>query len=315
MKKFTRNLLKTIGWVLILVGIVAAYFAPLEIYVFYLFSAGGTLYNEGFGVGSFWFAVLVVMNIGYYAIAAICLPAGIGHVKLRRWGYTLTHLYLWFWLGAGIWLAASLILLIPPVLELDLSREVLFMRMALASVAAIIFLILTPLLVLRFYRGEKVRAVFEQHDPDQYWTERTPFLILALLLLYLILIIALHAAIFFQVIFPMFGLILLGRQSVPWISLCILILGVLMYGTARLKRWAWWGAVVFFSVLTFSTALSFGRYRFYDIILRMDLPAYEMEFLDRMVLLHDYRLVVLLAGPLLAALGLVIASKRYFRKD
>jgi hypothetical protein len=134
MQKLTRNLLKAIGVVLIVVGIIAAYFGPLEIYVFYLFSAGGPFYHEGFGVGSFWFAVLVVMNIGYYAIAAICLPAGIGHVKLRRWGYTLTHLYLWFWLGAGIWLAGNLLLLIPSALKLDLSRDVLWMRMALAVV-------------------------------------------------------------------------------------------------------------------------------------------------------------------------------------
>jgi hypothetical protein len=112
---------------------------------------------------------------------------------------------------------------------------------------------LLPLLVLRFYRGEKVRAAFEQHDPNQYWTERTPFPILALLLLFLILIVGLHMAIFFQCIFPMFGLVLLGRQSVPWIALCILILGILMYGTARLKRWAWWGSVAFISLLTLST--------------------------------------------------------------
>jgi len=220
MHKLTRNLIKIIGWVLLLVGIVAAYFGPLEIYVFYLFSAGGPLYYEGFGVGSFWFAALVVMNIGYYALAAICLPAGIGHVKLRRWGYTLTHLYLWFWLGAGIWLALNLILLIPAALKLDLSREVLWMRLALTAVFAGIVLILLPLLVLRFYRGEKVRAAFEQHDPNQYWMERTPFPILALLLLLAILIAGLHMAIFFQCIFPMFGLILLGRQSVPWIAYC-----------------------------------------------------------------------------------------------
>ena len=313
MNKLTRNLIKIIGWVLILVGIVAAYFGPIEIFVFYLFSAGGSLYYEGFRVGSFWFAVLVVMNIAYYALAAICLPAGIGHVKLRRWGYTLTHLYLWFWLGAGIWLALCLIMLIPPAMKLDLSREVLFGRMALAGVFAFIVLILLPLLVLRFYRGEKVRAAFEQHDPNPYWTERTPFPVLALLLLFAILIVGLHAAIFIQCIFPMFGLVLLGRQAVPWIALCILIVGVLMYGTARLKRWAWWGSAAFLSLLTLSTVLSFSRLRFYDIILKMDLPAYEMDFLDRMVLLHDYSLAGLFAIPLLAALGLVIASKRYFR--
>lgn len=47
----------------------------------------------------------------------------------------------------------------------------------------------------------------------------------------------------------------------------------------------------------------------------MKLPAYEMEFLDKLIFLYDYNLVGLFAIPLLINLGLVIYSKRYFVKS
>lgn len=311
MSRFTLRLVQTIGLVLVFTGLVAAYFAPLEIYVLYLFSAGGSLAYDGFRVGTLWFAVLVVMNLGYYAVAAICLPAGIGHLKLRRWGYTLTRLFLWFWLGAGLWLAGNLLLLLPTALRLDLSPGALALRLTVSSAAAVAGLIGLPLLVLRFYHGEQVRQAFAQSDPHEYWTERTPFPVLALLLLDLALIAGLHVTVFCQCFFPFFGTLLSGRAAISWIALCILVLVILIYGTARLQRWAWWGSAAFFALLSLSTVITFTPYRFYDIIDKMGLPAYELDFLARMTLLHDFPLVFLLAAPLLAALGLVLASWRF----
>jgi hypothetical protein len=120
---------------------------------------------------------------------------------------------------------------------------------------------------------------------------------------------------FFQAMFPMFGRILLGRQSVYIIAMCILISLILIYGIVQLKTWAWWGSLVYVSLLTISTVMSFAGYSFYNVVEIMKLPAYEMEFLDKMALIHDYPLVGLVASPLLIALGLIIYSKRYFGKD
>lgn len=276
MQNYTCPFLKIIGVVLTLVGLVAAYYGPLEIFVFYFFSEGGRFYYAGFGMGSFWFAALVVQNIGYYVIAALCLPVGLGHLKLRRWALTLTQLYLWFWLGAGTLLTGKLILLIPSALRLDLDRSVLFVRMGLVGVFSFLFLILLPTLALWFYKSERVRLVFQAHDPNRYWTERYP--------------------------------------SVYVVSFCILVLSLLIYGTVRLKGWAWWGSLVGLSLLSVSSALSFSRHSFYDIILMLDLPPYEMDFLDEWVLIHDYHPVGLLAAPLLIALGLTVYSRRYFGK-
>jgi len=315
MQKLILNFLRIIGVLLIIVGLIAAYYGPLEIFVFYLFSKGGRFHYDGFGIGSFWFAALVVQNIGYYIIASLFIPVGIGHVKLRRWALTLTQLYIWFWLGAGILLVGNLIVLIPSALKLEISRDVLFVRLFIIGVSSFTFLILLPVLALWFYKSEKLRSVFEEHDSNRYWTERYPFPLLALLLLFVTMVTGMHIAIFFQSLFPMFRQIMLGRQSVYIISLCILILGILIYGTVRLEIWAWWGSLIYVSLLTISSVMSFSRHGFSDIILMMNLPTYEMEFLDKLTLLHDYHLVGLIAVPLLITLGLIIYSKRYFGKS
>jgi hypothetical protein len=312
MQEILKYLLKITGAGLLLVGLVAAYYGPLEIHVFYFFSEGGRFHYEGFGMGSFWFGALVGQNIGYYLIAALLIPAGIGHLRLRRWALTITQLYLWFWLGAGIVLIINMLLLLPVAFSLDLPGELLSQRLLIIGLFSIITLVLVPVAALWFYRSEKVKAVFEEHDPKRYWTERYPFPLLALLLLYLIMIIVMHMALFFQSIFPMFGRIMLGRPPVYIISLCILILGILIYGTVQLKTWAWWASLVYLSLLTISSIMTFTQVGFYDIMLLMKLPAFEMYFLDALTLLHDYYLVGLIAIPLLIALGLLTYSKRYF---
>ncbi len=130
----------------------------------------------------------------------------------------------------------------------------------------------------------------------------------------MIIIIVLHLAIFFQGLFPLFGQLLLGRPSAYIISLCILIAGILIYGLVRLKMWAWWGALGYTAALAISCLLTFSRYSLTDILAMLNLPAYEMAFLDRMALLQDFSLVLLTTGPLLVALGLLVYSRRYFGK-
>jgi len=312
LEKLTIYLFKILGVVLFLVGIVAAFYGPLEIYVFYLFSEGGRFHYDGFGMGSFWFAALVVQNFGYYMVAAVCIPIGIGHLKMRRWALTLTQLYIWFWLGAGILLAVNLISLIPQALNIQINQDLLLSRLAIIAVFAFIGLILIPALALWFYKSQNVRSFFEEQDQNTYWTERYPFPLLALLLLYAIMIITMHLAIFFQSIFPIFGQIILGRQSIYLISFSILLLAILAVGIIQLKKWAWWGSLLYLSLVFFSSLISFSKYSFFEIILMMNLPAYEMKFLDQLTLLQDFHLTSMVTTPLLAALVLLIFSKQYF---
>lgn len=314
MNKLLILYLKITGLVLFLIGIAGAYYGPLEIFVFYLFSAGGRFYYDGFGFGSFWFAALVVQNIGYYIVAALCIPLGIGHLKLRPWTVPLTKLFLWFWLGVVVLLVGNFMALVPAAVKLELSQVERYPRMIPVSGAAFIFLILVPLLGLWSYQRPTVRAAFSVPAANNHWLERFPFPLQALLVLFVLMIISLHLAIFFQSLFPLFGKILLGRPAVYLISLCILILGFLIYGTVHLKRWAWWGALVFVSLMTVTSGWSFASHSFYEIILLMNLPSYEMAYLDQLVLLHDFHLVGLITPPLLISLGLIIFSKQYFQQ-
>jgi len=110
-----------------------------------------------------------------------------------------------------------------------------------------------------------------------------------------------HISIFVQNIFPIFGQIILGRASVYWISLCILILGILTVGIIRLKDWVWWGSLVYLSLLSVSSLISFSQHSFYEIIQMISLPTFEKELLEELTLVHDLYLVGLVAAPLLAA--------------
>lgn len=314
MQRLVPLILRTTGILLILVGLVALYYGPMEICVFYFFSEGGQFHYDGFGVGSLWFAALVLQELGYYVIALLCLPLGVGHVRLRRWALTLAQLCIYFWLGIGLLLVIGLIPLLSSMLRLGLFSAAPLAHWIMIAAALLLFMVLLPLLALWFYKRERVKTAFEQHDPRQYWTERYPFPLLALLIMEGLMVVVFHLALFVQAIFPMFGQIIFGRPSVYVISACILILVMLIYGTVRLEQWAWWGSWIYVALLTVSTGLSFAGQTFYEVILTMDLPVTEMEFLEKAVVFHDYPLVIPLTIPLLITLFLILVSRRSFGK-
>lgn len=45
-------IIRVIGSIQLAVGVVAAFYGPLEVYVFYLFSRNGRFHYDGFGFGS-----------------------------------------------------------------------------------------------------------------------------------------------------------------------------------------------------------------------------------------------------------------------
>jgi hypothetical protein len=206
-------------------------------------------------------------------------------------------------------------LLIPYILRIDLARDVLLFQLIAVGAALLFGLVLFPILALWFYRRRMVKSTFEENDANRYWTEKYPFPLLVVWVIYAMIILFMHLAIFFQGLFPMFGQILLGRPSAYIIALCILILGVLMYGTLQLKKWAWWGSLAYLTPLTISTVMSFAGRRVYDIILMMNVPAYEMKLIDNMAVFKEYPLVGLFAAPLFLTLGLLVYSRRYFGKS
>jgi hypothetical protein len=306
--KDRSSILVFIGILQLLIGVVSACFGPAEIYCYYLFSQGGRFFYEGFGFGSFTFGLIACQIIGYYLIAILFIPLGWGHLKKRRWARTLSLVSLWFWFVVGL---PVIILFLP----FFMSKGIF-----LGNITVTIFLFLgilyflIPGLLIWFYHSKNVRLTFETKDPEVYWTEKLPSSILVLCFLFVFYVIALHMSIFFKCIFPLFGNFLFYFPGMLLIEISIIGLICLIWGTLKLRIWAWWGALVYFSLLTISSLMTFSKFSFSDIYLRMNFPEKELEFFQKLPF-QDFHLTLLFGIPLLITLGLIVFSRRYFRMN
>jgi hypothetical protein len=303
-----RPILVAIGILLLFVGIVSAFFGPAEMYCFYLFSEGGPFHYEGFGFGSFMFGNIASQIIGYYLIAMVLIPLGYGHFTIRRWARTLSLTLLGFWLVAGVPLVVVFSFMLFSVKELSMA----------AAAIVLIFLVLSytviPGLLIRFYRSKDVRLTFESRDPKSYWIERLPLPVLVLGSLFALVAVALHILIFFNGMIPLLGLWLNGLQGILLIDILIMFLVGLIWGTLRLRTWAWYCSLVYFGLITLSSILTLARSSFLDILSAMNLSEFETEILQG-VPLQGVHFAVLVGIPLLITLGLIVYSKRYFEAD
>ncbi len=301
-------ILAVIGVLLLFVGIVAAFFGPAEMYCFYLFSEGGRFHYDGFGFGSFMFGNIASQIIGYYLIAMVCIPLGYGHLRMRRWARTLSLTLLGFWLVAGVPLIVVFMFMLFSAKELSLAGALI------AVISVILSYTLVPGLLIWLYRSRDVKLTFETRDPNSYWIEAVPLPVLVLGSLFLLYAIALHILIFFNGILPVFGVWLFDLQGVLLIDILIMCLVCLIWGTLRLRTWAWWGSLVYFGLMTLSSILTLSRSSLLDILSAMHLPKMEIEILQRMPL-HGLHFAPLIGIPLLATLGIIVYSRRYFRAD
>jgi hypothetical protein len=303
-----RAILAVIGILLLFVGIVSAFFGPAEMYCFYLFSEGGRFHYEGFGFGSFMFGNIATQIIGYYLIAMVFIPLGYGHLKVRRWARTLSLTLLGFWLVAGVPLIVVFSFMLFSVKELSLVGALIVLISLGLSYTVI------PGLLIWFYRSRDVRLTFESRDPKSYWIEALPLPVLVMGSLFVLCAIALHILIFFNGVFPVFGIWLNGLQGILLIDILVMSLVALTWGTLRLRTWAWWGSLVYFGLMTLSSILTLSRSSFLDILLAMNLPEFEMEILEG-IPLQGFHFALLIGIPLLITLGLIVYSKRYFKAD
>ena len=157
-----------------------------------------------------------------------------------------------------------------------------------------------------------MRLTFESRDPNAPWIEQIPLPVLVVCSIVLLTIVVLHVLILFNGAFPLFSTLVFDLQGIALIDLSILILVVLIWGLLRLRRWAWWGALVYWAFLTFSSIAALSSYSLADILAQMKFAPLEMEALGGMPL-HGAHLAVLAGIPLLVTLGLLAYSGRYFR--
>jgi len=169
-----------------------------------------------------------------------------------------------------------------------------------------------PWLLIRFYQGRNVRRTLETRDTQPCWVEDLPTPILVLSSLYVFYLIMLHILILFNGMFPVFGAFRFGFQGIVLLDIAMACLVCIIWGTLRLRLWAWWGSVILFGLFTFSTILTLFRSSYSTILSGLAFPPREMEFL-RGLPVQGYHFAALVGMPLLITWGVAVLSKRYFR--
>jgi hypothetical protein len=304
--KNRRRIVVVLGVLLLLGGIAVGLLAPLEMYCFYLFSDGGRFAYSGFGFGSFMFANIAGQIVGYYMIAAILIPLGYGHIKLRSWTPVLAQTLAWVWLVIG----APLVILAAFVL---LGSKQLSFPIALAAlvVLALSYLVL-PWLAVLFYRGEDVRRTFAAGDPGPHRIEQIPQPLLVLASLFFFFAVMMHLLILFNGIFPAMGVLVFGMPGIALIDVSIACWLCLAWGTLGGKRWAWWGAAIVWGLFTISLWVTFLGAGYAEILSGLAFPAREVDILDGLPL-QGFHIAVLAGVPCLITWFLAVSSRRYFR--
>ncbi len=297
-----RKILYGIGIILIIIGILCIFIAPLEVICFYFFVEGGRFYLEGFNFGSFMFALITIQIAGYYAIAAVFIPLGYGHLKLRLWSRNLSLAVLWFWMVVGI-----------PLTILFIFILITSKGPSLWLVIAIIPLLypVIPVALIWFYRSKDVELTLRSKDKNTYFTERIPIPVITIILLFSFYTFVLHALLLLKGMFPFFGILLFDLRGAFSISISVMVFLFLIRGLFKLKSWAWWGSVIYFGLISVSFLLTFSIKSISDIYPEMNFAPLEMEIFQKFPF-QQFRPSVLIAVPLLATLALIIYSKKFF---
>lgn len=302
--KDRRHLLAGIGALLFLAGVALALLAPAEIYTFYLFSVGGRFHYEGFGFGSFMFGNIAAQIMGYYLMAVLLIPLGLGHLRLRRWARTLSLVLLYAWLVVGVPMIILFLLVLLASKELP----------PFASWMAILVLTLSypivPLLLIRFYQSRDVTDTFNSRDSGEHGWEGRPLVALVLGFLLSLIAIVLHIPMFFRGLYPLFGTFLVDLEGILALALSAFCLICLAWGMIWQKAWAWWGAVLFVGLMASSSILTFAMTSFAELLALLRFPPAEMEFLDGLPL-QGWHVAAFTGLPLLLTLGAILLSKRH----
>jgi hypothetical protein len=303
-----RPVLVALGLVLLLAGLACAFLGPVELYVFYLFSEGGRFYYDGFRFGSFMFGNIALQVAGYYLIAAVLIPLGYGHLRLRRWARPLALALFWTWLLLGLPLLAVLFFMTVSVKSFSIAGLAVFVLLLAFSYLAL------PWLAIRFYQGRNVRGTFEARDPRPSAMEERPTAILVICLLDLFFLLALHVPLLFRGLFPLFGTLLGGLEGIYLTAAAVLLLGLLLWGTWNRYRWAWWGSAAYYALLAATWIVTFARTWWADLLAWLQFSPTEVKMLSGLPL-RGYEIGLFVGLPMLACLALILLSRRHFGRS
>ena len=300
-----KNMVSLIGFLLIIIGCIAAFFGPLEIYSFYFFTEGGRFHYEGFGFGSFMFSNIVLQIIGYYLIAVVFITLGYGHFKKRLWVQKISLALLWFWLIVGL-------PIIPLILFVFIStKEPSVIVTILSIIFSLLLYSLIPFLLIRFYKAKNVYDLLNSKSIADSIVQKYPIPFLVLIALYLFYILIFHTLLLFRGIFPFWGKWLIELQGTIIITISILYFVALIVGTINFKLWAWWASFLYFILFTISLFSTLLASNVTHIISLLKLPSTEANALIN-IPLQGVHLSIILGIPLLLTLAVILYSRKYF---
>lgn len=298
-------MLNLIGSILLLIGIVAAFYGPLEIYCYTLFTEGGRFHYEGFGFGSFMFGNITFQIMAYYIIALVFIPLGYGHLKKQSWIQPVSLSLLWCWLIMGIPLLLIFLFILVA------SKEPTLFTLLLSVIFLTLSYTVVPFFLMKFYKSENMKKIL-QLDKDKYkFIQKCPVPVWCTIILYFFYIFIFHMLLLFKGLFPFFGKWLLDFTGFIMITISILFFIVLILGTFKLKLWAWWCSVIYFSTFAVSLCTTLFLSTFSEIVRKLEFPPTETDALIN-IPLQGIHLCLIFGLPVIASAGAVLFSKKYF---
>ncbi|NLE76743.1 MAG: hypothetical protein GX605_08330, partial [Chloroflexi bacterium] len=170
---------------------------------------------------------------------------------------------------------------------------------------------LGPALIIRWYSGPAVRAAFA--DSATHRLEALPMPVLVAGLLAGFFALALHALIFLNGAFPLFGGLATGQGGIQLTAAAILLLTALTWGLLRGARWAWWGAAACFGLLALSATATLLSLSLADLVAPMRFAPMEVEMLQNLPpAVRGSHFLALLALPLWLTFGLLLLTRKAY---
>ena len=261
--------IKSLGAILLITGLFSLFAVPAEFTSFYAFLEGGSYQYEGFGFGSLMFAFISFNVMFYFSLASFCIPAGIGNLKLKKWGYVLSLAFLKTLLILGITIAGSMLFSLN-----NFPGESVYQLITLLVVCSVLLIIL-PYYLIRFYKDKKTKQnfnsnsvyFFEQHSPDS----------LTIILLNFFWIFVFCLFMFFKGAFPLWGRFIFKTNGTYLLSIAIFTLLILNYLFYFKYKYVDLGILFYCIMLFFTFAITFFKNSTAEFLNLLELPVYEIE--------------------------------------
>lgn len=262
--------IKIIGTILLIIGLFSLLLIPAELTSFYVFSEGGNNHYEGFGFGSLMFAFIIFNLMVYFCLALLGIPLGIGNLKLKKWGYNLSLACLTALLIIGI--AATISIL----LSFNLLKIINLYQFLTMLIFSLVFLILLPYGLMRFYNNPNTRQLFNTPGPASFFEKQSSNK-LTIILLNFFWISIFYLFIFFKGAFPLFGKFIFTIKGTYLLSVAIFVLFILSYMFYDDKKFAKISLIIYHLLLFATFVFTFLRNSTNEFFNLLDLPVYEIE--------------------------------------